>query len=294
MYFEDYFESYIPGNVTPTGMTVSGNSVVLASGTGIDDTQCWSGQIFAWRDESSFVDNITIFQALKRTSAGDQNANNFLQLWNASNPFNINAPVGNALFHVVTEIDSTLSFYIGNTTDFAHLLGNTGSPNTGADPYAMTQNIWFTMQANLQFGTTFIGTTTLLCPTLQADIIINGTTLISTNLSDPSIVIQSLPTPLAAVNVPLWNLSGYQFDSMTYEALTTANNYPHLNAARQARYSQGVTEVQELIDNSAARLSQGAVEIQKLPNDSFARCSQLVIELMLRTIRTGNWRVYEA
>jgi len=118
--------------------------------------------------------------------------------------------------------------------------------------------------------------------------------LIHNNLVDTSFLVESLPTALPAVNVPFWNLSGYLFDSMTYEAITTLNDWPQIDTTRQARFSQGAVEVQELIDNSDPRLSQAVIEVEKLPDNSFARASQLVIELMIKRIRTGNWRVSES
>lgn len=291
-YFQDYFEGYSPGNVTPAGMTFQGGSVILGSGTGFEDTQCWQTG-FAWRQGADDVDNVSIFMALNRRSQRDQNAGVFLQLLNTTSTFTNGVTPATVFFQGRTENDGTLSFIAGNQQEF--MLGNTGKPDTGADPFVMSQDDWFTLQANVQFSSVAIASSTNHNLNVSVEIAIDGITLISTNVTATNVIIEAnVGSALAVFNVPWWNGSGYYFDSMTYEAITTINDNPMPDASRAARLSAGAIEVSETPQDSAARASQLVTELEELPFNSAARASQLVIELMLRKIITGSWRVYEA
>ena len=290
-YFTDYFESYSPGSVTPAGMTIQGGSTILAAPAGIDGGQCWQTG-FAWRDGSDSVSDVSIFQSLQRLSQRDQNANIFLQLLNAPDPFINGISPSQSMFTVRTENDGTLSFFAGNLQQF--ILGNTGAPNTGADSFVMSQNDWFNLQCNVSLSQVAIMSSANHNLKVDADIAIDGELLISNSVIATNVIIESLQTPLPTYNVPWWLGPGYNFDSMTYEALQPINTNPNPDLTRAARLSQLVNELMERPDNSAARASQLVNELMKLPSNSAARASQLVIELMLRTKRTGSWRVYEA
>ena len=315
IYFQDYFETYTPGAVVPTGMITPGGvgSTILGSGTGFEFSQCWSvGD--AWRDggtsSSEFVGNITMFVALNRQTVGDENVNDFMQLLNGTSPFqlNIGAP---ALWRCHPEQDSTLSFYAGPSNNF--FMGNTGKPPSGADPFVMTQFDWFTMQANVVFSakdivtttTTVSGTTTTTITNTSSNhslgvdstVLIDGVEMFTASVNDTGTIIEALPYPHAQVNIPFWNGAGWFFDSMTYEALTGTNTYP-MPGAPVVRASQLMVEV-GMQPNPLARASQLANELQFLPSGTSrgqARASQLIIELMMRkaVASGGTWRCYEA